>query len=226
MSGFLLKLLALVPMLIDHTGHVLFPGVMWMRYIGRLAFPIYCFLLVEGFLHTRDLRKYMGRLAVFAVISEIPFDLAIYGEFFEPAHQNVFITLLFGLMAISIMSIVDVGNIWFNYVLRMLIAVPFGVAAQLMHTDYRWIGVGLITVMFLFHDLEILKLGLGAVLMLPVFTNSIEYFGLISFVPMHFYNGRRGIPHSGYGRVLQWFFYIFYPVHLLVLAGIRDGFWL
>ncbi len=114
MSGFLLKLLALVTMLIDHTGHVLFPGVMWMRYIGRLAFPIYCFLLVEGFLHTRDLRKYMGRLAVFAVISEIPFDLAIYGEFFEPAHQNVFITLLFGLMAISIMSIVDVANISFN----------------------------------------------------------------------------------------------------------------
>lgn len=221
MSGFLLKVIAVVTMIIDHTGDVLFPGRLWMRCIGRLAFPIFCFLIVEGFLHTRDLKRYMARLALFAVISEIPFDLALFGEFFETSHQNVFVTLLLGLMAISVMSIVEVGNIWFNYMIRVMIAVPFGVIAQLIHTDYRWIGIALITVMYLFHDFELLKIMSGALLLLPVFSNSIEYFGVLSFLPIHFYNGKRGIPREGYGRVLQWACYMIYPVHLLVLAGIR-----
>ncbi|MBR1523666.1 MAG: TraX protein, partial [Lachnospiraceae bacterium] len=74
MTGTALKLIAVISMLIDHTGDVLFPGTMWLRYIGRLAFPIYCFLLVEGFFHTKDLRRYMFRLLLFGLISEIPFD--------------------------------------------------------------------------------------------------------------------------------------------------------
>jgi hypothetical protein len=117
-SGSTLKLIAIITMLIDHTAAVVlekiivagessntiaYDSVLYfiyvlMRMIGRLAFPIFCFLLVEGFLHTRSVRKYAIRLAAFALISEIPFDLALFGEPFYFNYQNVFFTLLIGLL--------------------------------------------------------------------------------------------------------------------------------
>ncbi len=221
MTGFSLKLIAVISMLIDHTGDVLYPGQLWLRYIGRLAFPIYCFLIVEGFLHTRDLKNYMLRLLVFGIISEVPFDLAFCGSFIDFRYQNVFWTLLLGLMAISLMSMVKYDNIYVRYLLQMMIAVPFGIAAQLMHTDYRWIGVGLIASMYIFRDIETLKVGAGIMLMLPVFTNQIEYFGVLSYIPIHFYNGRRGLENY----FSKWLFYLFYPVHLMVLVIIRETLW-
>ena len=140
LSGYHLKMIALVTMLIDHVAAVLIWRVYaasynitasmqlsdnlgdklivwvagnqdiiytiyeWMRYIGRMAFPIYCFLLVEGFLHTRNVVKYTGRLAVFALISEIPFDLAISGRWWDANSNNVFFTLTLGLLAIWSLS--------------------------------------------------------------------------------------------------------------------------
>ena len=94
MTGLTLKLIAVISMLLDHTGHVLFPGQIWFRYVGRLAFPIYSFLLAEGFFHTKNLKSYMFRLLFFGIISEIPFDLAFYDTVFTFEHQNVFWTLL------------------------------------------------------------------------------------------------------------------------------------
>ena len=85
-------------MIIDHTGAVLFPGELMFRYIGRISFPIFCFLLTEGFFHTKDVRKYMLRLGIFAVVSEIPYDLAFRGTVLEFEHQNVFFTLFMGVV--------------------------------------------------------------------------------------------------------------------------------
>ncbi len=221
MTGFTLKLIAVISMLIDHTGDVLYPGQLWLRCIGRLAFSIYCFLLVEGFLHTRNLKNYMLRLLAFGIVSEVPFDLAFYSTFIDFDHQNVFWTLLLGLMAISLMSMVKYDSIYLKYLLQIMIAVPFGIVAQLMHADYRWIGVGLIASMYIFHDIEVLKVGAGVILMLPVFTNQIEYFGVLSYMPMHFYNGSRGLNN----QACKWFFYVFYPVHLIVLVIIREILW-
>ncbi len=221
MTGFALKLIAVISMLIDHTGDVLYPGQLWLRYIGRLAFPIYCFLLVEGFCHTRNLKNYMLRLLIFGIISEVPFDLAFHESFIDFGHQNVFWTLLLGLMAISLMSMIEYDNIYVRYLLQMMIAVPFGIAAQLMHTDYRWIGIGLIASMYIFHNIEVLKVGAGVVFMLPFFSNQIEYFGVLSYLPIHFYNGRRGL-ENGFSK---WLFYVFYPVHLMVLVIIRETLW-
>ncbi len=226
MTGLDLKIIATVTMLIDHIGHVLFPGNIWLRIVGRIALPIYCFLLVEGFLHTRDLRRYMFRLLIFGIISEIPFDLAFYNKIFTIKHQNVFWTLLFGLMAISVMSMIRHENIYISFFLRVLAAVPFGVTAQLLHTDYRWVGVGLIASMYLFHDFELLKVASGAVFMLPFFTNEIEFAGYAAFIPMHFYKGRSGMIRGVPGRVLQFAFYVFYPLHLIVLIYIRDRIWM
>lgn len=225
MTGLALKIIAALTMLMDHVGHVFFPGQVWLRIIGRIAFPIYCFLIVEGFLHTRDLRRYMFRLLIFGLISEVPFDLAFYGEIFTMGRQNVFWTLLFGLMAVSVMSMIRNDNIYLQYFLQALVAVPFGTAAQLLHTDYRWIGVALIAGMYMFHDLEYIKVASGAFFMLPFFTNEIELAGLAAYVPMHFYNGKSGIRRGPFGRILQLAFYAFYPLHLLLLIYIKDRIW-
>ena len=88
LNSFQLKCIAVLTMIIDHTGAVLFPGDLVFRYIGRISFPVFCFLLVEGFSHTRDMRKYMLRLGVFAVISEIPYDLAFRDTVLEFGHQK------------------------------------------------------------------------------------------------------------------------------------------
>ena len=78
MNGTALKSIAVCSMLLDHTGAVLFPELIWLRYVGRIAFPIYCFLIVEGFVHTRNLAGYMMRLMIFGLLSEVPFDIAFY----------------------------------------------------------------------------------------------------------------------------------------------------
>ena len=106
-SGFQLKWIGIVTMAIDHIGHVLFPRCLMLRAIGRLAFPIFCFLLVEGFHYTHDRKRYALRLATFALISELPFNVAIFGNWFVPQHQNVFWTLTIGVLMMTVLEYID-----------------------------------------------------------------------------------------------------------------------
>lgn len=119
-SGSTLKLFAIITMLIDHTGATVIRAILqhpditydaalkatWQsiysmsRSIGRFAFPVFCFLLVEGFLHTRNVYKYAGRMFLFALISEIPFDIALKSGWYDPSKQNVYFTLLIGLLVL------------------------------------------------------------------------------------------------------------------------------
>ena len=131
MSSLVLKITALITMIIDHYGAIFQGNIIIYRIIGRLAFPIYCFLLVEGYTHTSNIKKYASRLIAFAIISEIPFDLAFFGKIgFE--HQNIFFTLFIGLAAIYFIDNKE-GKYSTN---SAFIIIAASVIATLLRTDY------------------------------------------------------------------------------------------
>ena len=104
MSAFTLKLIALVTMIIDHVGAIFFPQFIWLRYIGRLSMPIYAFLLVQGYMHTRNFNRYALRMGIFALLSEVPYDLLFQGTWLEFQRQNILFTFL---TALFVMKLLD-----------------------------------------------------------------------------------------------------------------------
>ncbi|MCI8598340.1 MAG: conjugal transfer protein TraX [Lachnospiraceae bacterium] len=174
-----------------------------LRLVGRIAFPIFCFLLVVGALHTRNLNKYMGRLAVFAFISEIPFDLAFHNQLFYWGSQNVYFTLLIGLGAIWILKNEKHKSLWGMIGLVFLV-----LGAQYCKTDYGAVGVLVIIFMYVFRDYPWLRC-LASVGTL-VGLSTLEIPAVLAFGGIALYNGERG-------RQPRYFFYAFYPIHLLLL---------
>lgn len=209
MTTLALKIIAVVSMFIDHSGAVLFPDQMWMRYVGRLAFPIYAFLISEGYIHTHDLKRYIMRLGIFALISEVPFDLAFEYSFFYTDYQNVFFTLLLGILAIMLIDCFDGQIFW-----QCLSVACMCLAAGELQSDYRYVGVALIVIFYLYRDRPVMR-AVGAALALTPFLSSIEWVGLLALIPITFYNGKPG------RYKWRWFFYIFYPAHLTLLVCIR-----
>lgn len=196
----------------------------WMRYIGRMAFPIYCFLLVEGFLHTRNVAKYAGRLTVFALISEIPFDLAISGQWWVYSSNNVFFTLVLGLLAIWCLSYVEkFYEFWqekqYEPILGKILAlsagfiviVGFGALADMvLFTDYGLGGIIAIAILYLFRGQRMIAFA-GCVMALTVITGEIELLAMFMLYPIMKYDGTRG-------KNMKYIFYAFYPAHLLLFA--------
>lgn len=206
-SGSTLKILAVISMLIDHTAAILLqpsqPYYTLCRSLGRLAFPIFCFLLVEGYIHTRDVKKYGLRLFAFALLSEIPFDLAFSGRFINIGYQNVFFTLLLGL-----------GTLYFldrfqNSGIRVLVIFLGMAAATLLRTDYSWKGIAAIVVLYGMRNNRLWQALTGAMAF------AWEPPAVFAFLPIYFYNGKRGIS-------MKYLFYIFYPAHLLLLVWIKE----
>ena len=205
-SGYWLKVIAVVSMLIDHTSAVILEQIsglenpaFLMRIIGRLAFPIYCFLLVEGFYHTRSRAKYAGRLFLFALISEVPFDLAFSRRMWDFSSNNVFFTLLFGLLVI-----------WgVEGIKQKFVADVYGEKAAAIRVILIIVTVaagGFLALLFR-TDLTLLA-------------SIIEAAAFLDMIPIYFYNGTRG-------KQMKYFFYIFYPAHLFLLAMIARamGLW-
>lgn len=244
-SSAILKNIAVVTMLIDHIGAVivirlliqnglyesmvnqeaylawkeqhfgLYGMYMAMRIIGRLAFPIYCFLLVEGFRWTHDVKKYLGRMFLFALLSELPFDLAFSGKVWNPAYQNVFFTLFLGLLTITGMRLVEqhfagteIRKRFLRVGLDAVIVIAGCVLALVLKTDYNFRGVMAIVILYLFRNRKKAQICAGVVVFLLM--DGLEMFAAISFILIWFYNGTRG-------RQNKYFFYFFYPVHLLLL---------
>lgn len=206
-TGAGLKILAIITMVIDHMGAVLFPEQLILRYIGRLSFPIFCFLLVEGFSHTRNVYKYVMRLGVFALVSEIPYDLAFTNEFPNWNKQNVFFTLCLGVATLYLIKYTKSN--W-ERTIYIIFALFF---AEMLKSDYGAFGILLILWFYMLYDDKVWKLAGGAIWS---FYNGIgiQSYGALAMIPISFYNGKRGIQ-------LKYIFYLFYPVHLLLLYQLR-----
>lgn len=189
------------------SGHIWLLAGQVCRYCGRLAFPIFAFLVAEEFVRTRNRKGYALRMLIFAVISEIPFDLAIYHRIFYPYYQNMLFTLFIGIMVIYVMECTR--KLWVQ-----LAALLVGCAlAWLLQTDYNIIGVLLIAGMYWFRRNDMVQLCAGVAISA---VESVSYYcvSALAYVPIVMYNGRRG------AFQLKYLFYVFYPVHLLVLYGL------
>jgi hypothetical protein len=202
-DSFTLKMIAIITMVIDHVGYIFFPEVSAFRIIGRIAFPIFCFLIVEGFQHTRNHLNYLIRLCIFALLSEIPFDLAIQGTIISWQQQNVFFTLALGLASLFCLEEMNTHRRY------MILLIFVWVAAFFLHCDYGLGGVLLIDIFYKTKKSPWVRLIL-VTLVMYLFYGTFELYGLIALPLIMLYNGKRG----GSAKML---FYWFYPVHLLVL---------
>lgn len=218
-----LKLIACVTMLIDHFGAAIVPVLpvphvvelyYACRIIGRIAFPIYCFLLAEGMRHTRNPQKYILRLAIGILLAELPFDLLFEGGI-SWEYQSVMVTLTLG--ATMLLCMQKTEKKW----LKLLLMLPFVLLAEVAKCDYGGWGIVLIAI-FALTDRFVLQL-VGVLLVSVCMPSAgITVFGVfVSFelaavaamLPIGLYSGRK----LTYNRALQWGFYLFYPVHLLIL---------
>lgn len=235
LSSSTLKLIAIVSMLIDHVGAAILENIMYYNYydlsvevynnlvyvdnilrsIGRIAFPIFCFLLVEGFFKTRNVKKYMRNLLIFSIVSEVPFDLAFSRTLISWNHQNVFFTLFLGISALAILnwSLTLYKNKKIGLVIYSVLSVIAVVASMAlafyMRTDYNAIGVAIIIILYAFRKNRYVQSVLGAA------SFTWEMPAPFAFIPIILYNGKRGLN-------LKYFFYAFYPVHLLILYYIAS----
>ena len=226
LSGTALKRLALCSMLLDHLGaSCLEAGVfsrpgpiseplltldLCLRWAGRLAFPIYCFLLVEGFLHTHDFKKYALRMLGFALISEWPFDWAFFSGVWW-GHQNVYFTLLLGLLAMKALDTFRTGE-GTPDARGILCAAACTGAAALLRCDYDVMGMALILALYLTREERTAQCIAGAVFTL------FEPVAPLAFGLVWFYSGERG----SCSRAEQWAFYWVYPAHLFLLAVLTN----
>lgn len=215
-----LKWIAVLTMVIDHVGAILFPDQIWMRVIGRVAFPVYAYCLAEGFRYTSDYRRYLGRLALFAILSEIPFDLAFYGVPFSFAHQNVFFTLTLGLILLWVLE-------RFREQL-LLCAGAFAVLcflAQALHMDYGAGGLLMVFAFYLAQQGTSPWIGWGIFVFINLFgyAGGVQWAAILALLPIGLYSGKAG-------KRKQRFFYWIYPLHLLLLwiieKYIRSGSWI
>ena len=205
MTGFQLKLLAMLAMTADHIGAVFFPEIPLLRWIGRLAMPVLCFFIGEGLRHTSSPRRYLLRLTGFALLSELPFDLAFYGGI-EWGHQNAYFTLALGLLALWAIQSRGMEG-W-------LLALTAALAAELLGCDYGMYGVLLILLLDRFHRARSEQLAAAALLNLAFFGLQTQTLSLIALPLLWLYNGKRG-------RDDRRLFYLYYPAHLCVLGILR-----
>lgn len=239
LTSFHLHMLAMAFMLCDHMWVTVINGNDWLTCIGRIAFPIFAFMTVEGFFKTKNLKKYAGRLFLFALISEIPFDLMVSGGIFYPYHQNVLWTFLMG-----------IGLMWINEkakeksVLIRIIAAAGSlilgfVAGILFMADYHYGGIFMILVFYFFRERKWQNFIAQLVLMIYInaevlagYYFTAEIFGtefeiarqglaVLALIPIWLYRGKQGC----YNKAIKAVYYWFYPVHLFVLWAIREIVW-
>lgn len=240
MTTSMLKFIACVLMLIDHVGAALFPEILILRIIGRLSFPIFAYLIAVGYTKTNSLSKYLTRLIIFAAVSQIPFSLA-FGEtiriyslsdfliFFvggENPHLNIFFTLSLGLLAMRI------WHKWESKSCKIMAVLILGIVAEYFNTDYGMYGIAMMLAFYIYGNSKN-KTIISQVIVYILFDvskvllflyenpgttiNLVWFIQGLSILALGFilnYNHKKG-------KDLKYFFYAFYPVHLLVIGLIK-----
>ena len=219
-------------MLCDHLWATIVPGNDWLTCIGRIAFPLFAFMIVEGYFHTSNLKKYIKRLVIFAIISEIPFNLVMGNSLFYPLHQNVLWTFLLGILLIHlnekakktgkiiIRVLTVIATVILAYLLGIITFVDFynaGVLTVLVFYFFRgrkWYNFIAQLALLAYINIEMLS-GLVYEISLFGITFSIvrQGFALLALIPIWLYKGKQG----PYNKILKYTYYGFYPAHLLVL---------
>lgn len=233
-SACALRVIAMGLMLVDHLWYTGILESTWWTCLGRLAFPVFAFQIAEGYIHTNHFRRYCTRLLLFALLSEIPFDLMTSGIWFAPSHQNVMFTLLLGLICIHAIHKCEqsaAASQRLKYFFHVAACFLLSMSA---HTDYGILGVATVVLFDLLRDSSklwqlaamVLLHGIafgGAPVVLHLFglplPLPIQSFAVFGLIPIWLYNGEKG---PG-GRGIQRFGYCFYPLHMLLLVLLKNS---
>ena len=216
-----LKMVALIFMIIDHIGYCMGDKGIVLRYIGRLSFPVFAFLIVEGFKHTSDRVKYVIRMIGFAAISEIPFNLLLTGNMFYRSHQNVMFTYA---LALIMLGIIDyIRTVTFDYykasILEFTVVIGICAISLIFRTDYYVLGPMLIWIFYRWDEDYIATF----IMALMLFIIGMEITAIFSLIIIFMYNGKKSnrIRSQKMAVINKYFFYIAYPLHMLVLWIVR-----
>ena len=234
-TSFSLHIMAMLFMLFDHLWGTIIVGNDWLTCIGRLTFPIYAFMIVEGYFYTKNLKKYACRLLAFALVSEIPFNLAMGSRIFYPIHQNVLWSFLISIGLIHWNEKSKNKNIWIRILTNVLSVCVGYLVGLITFVDYYHAGILMVLIFYFFRgrkwwcylgqllclwyiNFEVLG---GYSYVVNVFgqTHFIERqgFALLSLIPIWLYRGKQGY----YSKNIKYVYYIFYPLHLLVLGFLK-----
>jgi hypothetical protein len=232
MTGFQIKIIAIVTMVIDHIGAFLLPELYVLRIIGRLSFPLFAWLLATGAVHTRSMTKYMQRLLHLAFISEVPYLLIHRLHSPDSWELNIFFTLFLGLLAIY--AVQKLQRMWLKVIAVSIIAL----VAERYSSGFSYGAYGIVSIltfyMFRKNFPLVVLLQIAAVVMFYTFRmllsgdtlqhlyesysiSLVQPLALLSLIIIYFYNGTQG-------RKMQWFFYWFYPIHLTAIYAIAATF--
>jgi len=205
----MLPYIAMLTMLIDHTGVMFYPDVNAFRIIGRIAFPLYCWFLVQGYFRTRDFGKYARRLLVIALVSQVPFSLA-----FQEWSLNVVFTLFLGLLCLRVLDRKDFSESdkWWCMIGLMLLSVvipmDYGIYGLLLILLYRYMkGWKLMGLHLMLEGLFFLLAGRDY---------GIQFFSLVGTLLILYQHLFKPIPLN------RWIYRSFYPAHLLLLFILRS----
>lgn len=217
LSNFDLKIIAIITMTIDHIGAIMYPNIDIFRIIGRISFPIFAFLLVEGFRHTSNKLKYFLRLLLFAVITQPIYDYA-----FNNRELNILFTFSLSFLLLSSLEFIKkiinkyskgIENYLYKTVFYSLTYILFVLFSIILNVDYQALGISLVFIFYLVPNLYLsFLLYLLAVIFLA--TNTIQFYSLLSFICIYLYNDKKG-------NNIKYFFYLYYSLHLLILKMLQ-----
>ena len=222
-----LKLIAMVCMMIDHAWGVLVSGHMWMTCVGRIAFPIFAFQIAEGYARTKNFKKYLLRMFLFALVSEIPYNYMSGGGWFNPLGQNVMFTFCLALLIIRLMDKARARHWVWGLAVAALGAFVGYWLGMFTFVDYYGYGILMVLVFWLFRDV---KFGWLIQLLAMIYINfemvgglgfevgrffiPTQAFAVLAMIPILLYNGEQGWKSKGF----RYACYAFYPVHIMILV--------